>query len=128
MLCHRGDAAPLGLRLDGFEGLMAGSERGPVVAPGDPDTSELMRRLEGRSLPRMPLTGPPFLDDAQIALVREWIAAGARNDTAEPEAAPPAEEAPTFGIPSGFSPDEWKAKMARVAAGEEAGVCESCES
>ena len=31
-------------------------------------------------------------------------------------------------VPSGFSPDEWKAKMARVAAGEEAGVCESCES
>ncbi len=33
-----------------------------------------------------------------------------------------------ISVPSGFSPDEWKAKMARVAAGEEAGVCESCES
>ncbi len=31
-------------------------------------------------------------------------------------------------VPSGFTPDEWKAKMARVAAGEESGVCESCES
>lgn len=31
-------------------------------------------------------------------------------------------------IPSGFSAAEWQAKMARVAAGEEAGVCESCES
>ena len=39
-----------------------------------------------------------------------------------------AEEAPVLSVPSGFSPDEWKAKMARVAAGEEAGVCESCES
>lgn len=39
-----------------------------------------------------------------------------------------AEEAPTLSVPSGFSPDEWKAKMARVAAGEESGVCESCES
>lgn len=36
--------------------------------------------------------------------------------------------APALGVPSGFSADEWKAKMARVAAGEEAGVCESCES
>lgn len=36
--------------------------------------------------------------------------------------------APAMSIPSGFSADEWKAKMARVAAGEEAGVCESCES
>jgi ribonucleoside-diphosphate reductase alpha chain len=43
-------------------------------------------------------------------------------------AAPIAEEVPQLGVPSGFSPDEWKAKMARVAAGEEAGVCESCES
>jgi ribonucleoside-diphosphate reductase alpha chain len=31
-------------------------------------------------------------------------------------------------IPAGFSAEEWKAKMARVAAGEEAGICESCES
>ncbi|MEK7201045.1 MAG: ribonucleoside-diphosphate reductase subunit alpha, partial [Patescibacteria group bacterium] len=31
-------------------------------------------------------------------------------------------------VPGGFSPEEWQAKMARVAAGEEAGVCESCES
>ena len=31
-------------------------------------------------------------------------------------------------IPAGFSPEEWKAKLARVAAGEESGVCESCES
>jgi ribonucleoside-diphosphate reductase alpha chain len=40
----------------------------------------------------------------------------------------PSAEAPALSVPSGFSPDEWKAKMARVAAGEEAGVCESCES
>ncbi len=32
------------------------------------------------------------------------------------------------GVPSGFSPEEWQMKMARVSAGEEAGVCESCES
>ncbi len=31
-------------------------------------------------------------------------------------------------VPSGFTPDEWQAKMARVAAGDESGVCESCES
>ncbi len=43
-----------------------------------------------------------------------------------PELAKPA--APALGVPSGFSPEEWQAKMARVAAGEESGVCESCES
>ena len=40
----------------------------------------------------------------------------------------PVAEMPQFGIPSGFSADEWKAKLARVAAGEESGACESCES
>jgi len=34
----------------------------------------------------------------------------------------------SLAVPSGFSAEEWQAKMARVAAGEEAGVCESCES
>lgn len=37
-------------------------------------------------------------------------------------------EAPALAIPSGFSPEEWQAKLARVAAGEESGVCESCEA
>lgn len=35
---------------------------------------------------------------------------------------------PATAIPSGFSAEEWQAKLARVAAGEESGVCESCES
>lgn len=34
----------------------------------------------------------------------------------------------TFGVPAGFSEDAWKEKMARVAAGLESGICESCES
>lgn len=37
-------------------------------------------------------------------------------------------EVQSFGVPAGFSPDEWKAKLARVAAGEDSGICESCES
>ena len=37
------------------------------------------------------------------------------------------ENSATAGIPSGFSPEEWQAKLARVAAGEESGICESCE-
>lgn len=78
-LCHSGDAAPLGLQLVDFELVMAGSVNGPVVQPGDPEASELVRRIEGRSLPRMPLTGPPFLDESQIELIREWVQAGAQG-------------------------------------------------
>ena len=33
VVCHRGEAAPLGLRLDSHAALMRGSSRGPVVQP-----------------------------------------------------------------------------------------------
>jgi len=92
-LCHAGAAAPLGLRLDSEEGLLAGSERGPVVVPGDPAASEIVRRLRGESLPRMPLTGPPFLDDAEIALFEGWIT-GLAPAATPPADVPVAEPAP----------------------------------
>lgn len=82
VLCHQGEAAPLGLRLDSLDALLAGSRNGPVVKPGDPAGSELVRRLRGQSQPRMPLTGPPFLSDAEIASVQKWIAAGAPRPAA----------------------------------------------
>lgn len=77
VICHAGPDAPLRLRLDSPEGIRAGSVNGPVVQPGAPQASALWRRVKGLSLPRMPLTGPPFLDDAQIALIERWISAGA---------------------------------------------------
>ncbi len=77
VVCHQGEAAPLGLRLDSHAALMRGSSRGPVVRPADVRASELVRRVRGESQPRMPLTGPPWLSDAQIATLEQWIAAGA---------------------------------------------------
>lgn len=76
VMCHSGDAAPLGLRLDNFESVLKGSTRGPVVKAGDPSGSELIRRLKGISQPRMPMTGPPFLSDSEIALFERWVTAG----------------------------------------------------
>ena len=52
------------------------SQRGPVVHAGDAAGSELLRRLTGSSQPRMPLSGPPFLDAAEITMVERWINAG----------------------------------------------------
>lgn len=76
-LCHGGTAPTLGLSLESVDGLLAGSDRGPVVVPGDPESSELVRRLRGTAQPRMPLTGPPYLSDVEIDLFVDWIAAGA---------------------------------------------------
>lgn len=87
IVCHGGANAVQGLRLDSHAGVMAGSVRGPVVRPGDPDGSELIKRLRGISQPRMPLTGPPYLDDGQVAVISGWVASGARAG-AEADAAP----------------------------------------
>ncbi|MCY1535072.1 Planctomycete cytochrome C [compost metagenome] len=76
MLCHGGPLPPLDLRLDSLERLLKGSQRGPIVRAGDPAGSELIKRLKGLSQPRMPMTGPPFLSDAEIDLFERWIAGG----------------------------------------------------
>ncbi|MCB1906142.1 MAG: hypothetical protein KDH15_02135 [Rhodocyclaceae bacterium] len=76
VMCHSGEAAPLGLRLDSLDGLTAGSRNGPVVRADDAAGSELLRRIRGDSLPRMPMTGPPWLNDPEVAVIEAWIAAG----------------------------------------------------
>jgi hypothetical protein len=53
------------------------------VAPGDPDNSYLVHKLEGRSDivgVRMPRGTGPFLTDGQMLVIRRWIAQGAQND------------------------------------------------
>jgi len=51
------------------------------VAPGDPAGSYLYRKIVGSGITgdRMP-QGGPYLSDAQIKLVRDWIRRGAPND------------------------------------------------
>jgi hypothetical protein len=53
-----------------------------LVAPGDPEASYLIHKLEGRAGiagARMP-QGGPFLSSADIAVIRSWIQAGAPNN------------------------------------------------
>jgi hypothetical protein len=51
------------------------------IEPGDPTNSYLYRKITGAGISgdRMP-QGGPYLNDAQIALVRDWIRRGAPND------------------------------------------------
>lgn len=53
----------------------------PRVQPGSPDMSYLYRKITGAGITgdRMP-QGGPFLNAAQIQLVRDWIRRGAPND------------------------------------------------
>jgi mono/diheme cytochrome c family protein len=92
VLCHAGETPPAGLRLDTLDGVLKGSARGPVVKSGAPADSELVRRIKGTSQPRMPMTGPPFLSDGQIAIIEGWIAGGLQQGG--PAAAAPGETGP----------------------------------
>lgn len=50
------------------------------VIPGDPDNSYLVHKVEGLSDivgVRMPFSGPPYLTDGQILILKRWIAIGA---------------------------------------------------
>ena len=74
-MCHSKLGAARGLQLDSYAAALAGSQRGAVLLPGDPDASELMLRLRGESPPRMPFLGPPLPQD-EIDVIERWIAAG----------------------------------------------------
>jgi len=89
-VCHAGASAPQGLRLDEGNSYallvnVASNEVSSLlrVNPGNPDTSYLVQKIQGNALvgARMPLGGPP-LTQAQIDLVRGWIAAGAPSSAA----------------------------------------------
>ena len=101
LMCHSGDGASLGLRLDSYDAVLKGSSKGPVVRAGDPSGSELIRRLKGISQPRMPMTGPPFLSDSEISLFERWVASGLpKGGNAETAIRPrPTSQRPEAGEP-----------------------------
>lgn len=88
--CHAGASAPQGLRLDAGNSydLLVGvpSTEQPSllrVEPGDPGGSYLVQKLEGSASvgARMPLGGP-YLDQATIDVMRQWITDGAQRSPA----------------------------------------------
>ena len=77
--CHGKRKNEGGLRLDSPEAILAGSEFGPVIAEGDVQGSELVRRLR---LPpgdedHMPPKGRAQPHEGELKAIEDWIAAGA---------------------------------------------------
>ena len=77
--CHIAPNPASGLDQSSYANLMKGAGGVLVVISKDVENSSIVRRLEGRDTPRMPLIGAP-LSPEQIALIRKWIDEGAKDN------------------------------------------------
>jgi hypothetical protein len=91
--CHDGTTMQAGLRLDAgnsFASLVNTPSSQvpniPRVKPLDADGSYLIQKLDGTAAgSRMPPTGPPFLSQATIDVIRQWINDGADSGAGSPD-------------------------------------------
>jgi hypothetical protein len=88
--CHPAENADGGLSVDSFKGLMAGGDHGAVLVPGKPEQSRIVRMVEGKTGPRMPPRKSKQPLNDEIPLLRAWIGAGAKDDSATAHALLPA--------------------------------------
>ena len=70
--CHAGAKKKAGLDVTSYDSLMK------FVKAGDPDKSKLHNSLLGKGAKLMPPKNP--LAEDQIAVIKAWIAAGAKKD------------------------------------------------
>jgi len=79
--CHGGMNHRGGLSMATRAGMLKGGHDGPVLVPGDPERSLLVRlmRRQGPAGDPMPMPPPPRpkVSDADIATVERWVRAGA---------------------------------------------------
>jgi tricorn protease-like protein len=82
--CHQPASKMSDLDLTTYDGFKKGGKRGPSFVAGDPVTSAVIQFMTGNQKPSMPL-GQPMLGPAEVDVVREWIKAGAIDDSPREE-------------------------------------------
>jgi mono/diheme cytochrome c family protein len=79
--CHNSKEPEGGLNLETYKALMEGGGRGAAVVAGKPDSGPLVRMIEGKHKPAMPPKKARQPAASEVALVRAWVKAGARDDS-----------------------------------------------
>lgn len=77
--CHSGGDPKGGLSVDTVAEMLKGGDGGALFETGKPDESLLLAMISGDE-PEMPPKQPP-LSAAKITILRQWILAGAKNDS-----------------------------------------------
>jgi WD40 repeat protein len=80
--CHNPDKAKGELDLQTFKAMMQGGKKGAAVVAGKPDDSSLVTRVEHKTKPVMPPAKALQPKPEEIGVLRAWVAAGAKDDSA----------------------------------------------
>jgi mono/diheme cytochrome c family protein len=113
--CHA-ESQSGGLRLDSYPSILKGGGRGPVIVPGDPDTSILIRAIRRTGTLKMPPR--KALDPSEVADLVAWVQAGAKGSSSQSDSMAKAGTAPstistaTAGVPDSSA----KASIVQVSA------------
>ena len=74
--CHGGEKTSKGLDLKTYESMMAGSQNGTMIVPGDSANSKLIQSVQSGKMPKR----GQALSSEQIQLMMDWVNAGAKNN------------------------------------------------
>ena len=80
--CHNAKEPESSLDLETYKGLRAGGDHGPVIEPGKADASRLVRMAEHKTKPFMPPKKAKQPRPDEVAVLRTWVDAGAKDDSA----------------------------------------------
>jgi WD40 repeat protein len=78
--CHQPASKQADLDLTTYGGLRAGGRRGPGFVPGSPDQSLVIQFITATVMPAMPFGQAPLAAN-EISTIRDWISAGAKDDS-----------------------------------------------
>ena len=74
--CHGGDRTEEGLDLKAHASILAGSDNGPVIIPGDAANSLLVEMVATQKMPKR----GPKLTPPQVQLITDWVNQGALDN------------------------------------------------
>ena len=74
--CHGGERVYDGIDLSTYKEIMAVSQNGPIVIPGNPEESLLVEVVVTEEMPKR----GPKLTPVQVQIISDWVAAGAPNN------------------------------------------------
>jgi WD40 repeat protein len=78
--CHSHEEPKGGLNLETYKSLLEGGENGAVFTAGKADASRIVRMVEHKDKPFMPPRRAKQPRPEEVALLRSWIDAGAKED------------------------------------------------